>query len=551
MNEGSYMLHSKQKNSQIPWLQAIVVAFVMTGLLYQPAFATDADEKKPETKEATEEKAEEAADEHDEDVPQAAIDMHPELEYDPTTPLEWQEVIIRPHKFAIASSDGKHRIGIRGRLQTDVAYNLFDSNDTVNRAEFGDERTAHYGTWHRRIRMGMLGVMYNRWEWQVEPEFRDTEVRFANLYMAYLFDHGRLAFGHFKEPFSMESHTSSRRITFLERAAPVDALRPSSSRSIGLMYETLRPGWYLGGGIFGGNTWGAQERERDINEGWATTFRGSFAPLDDQSQALFVHLGGSFQHRENAYGRGDDLSVDGDGEEMVKGYMPVRKRTRTGQRAAEVRFVGRHDLEGIKHHQTYALEAATGYERLTLQGEYLWANFNRPDDLTVDNFAGELEEAEIDNVEWLDYYDETVTQSGWYIEGTFFLSNDRRTYRSFSGDFGNQYVSSPVSEGGAGAWMLTARYAHMNGYTDQYAVDADGNHLFDEDLFEGDQYAGGQKVDRFTLGLNWFPETGIVTKLNVMYMDGRYQKPVENLAGDPEVRSTKGWSFALRFQYEW
>ncbi len=546
------MLKMKQTSNACSWLQVAVMALIMSGLFFQSALATENSNIEDNKKEAaTEEATTEATQQEENGDRDIAIDMHPDIEYDPTTPLVWEDVIVRPHKFAVSTADGRHRFGLRGRLQTDVAYNIFDSNDTVNRAEFGDERTAHYGTWHRRIRMGMLGVMYDRWEWQVEPEFRDTEVRFANLYMAYLFDHGRLAFGHFKEPFSMESHTSSRRITFLERAAPVDALRPNSSRSIGLMYETLQPGWYLAGGVFGGNTWGAAERERDINEGWATTFRGSFAPIDDQERSLFVHLGGSFQHRENAYGRGDDLSVDGDGEVMVKGYQPVRKRTRAGQRAAEVRFVGRQDLEGIKHHQTYALEGAVGYERLTFQGEYLRANFNRPDDLTADNFPGELDEAEIDNLHWLDYYETTVTQDGWYIESTFFLSDDRRTYRSFSGDFGNQYVSNPVSQGGSGAWMLTARYAHMNGYTDQYAVDENGNHLFDEDWMEGDQYAGGQKVDRATLGLNWYPETGIVMKLNVMYMDGRYQKPVENLQDNPEVRSTDGWSLALRFQYEW
>ncbi len=533
------------------WLQIAIVAFVMTGLFFQSAVAegSNEDENSEESKEADVAEKEEAQD--DEEDRDMQIDRHPEIEYDPTMPVEWEDVIINPHKMVISSADGTHRVAIRGRLQTDVAYNMFDSDDTVNRAEFGDERNVPFGTWHRRIRMGMLGVMYDNWEWQVEPEFRDTEIRFANLYMAYLFDHGRLAAGHFKEPFSFESHTSSRRITFLERAAVVDALRPSSSRSIGLMYETLRPGYYIGGGIFGGNTWGAQERERDIHEGWATTVRASFAPYEDDSINLFTHLGGSFQHRVNAWAEGDDLSVDGDGEEWLRGYMPVRKRTRGGQRAAETRFVGRHDIEGVENHQTYALEGLFGYERFTLQGEYLLANFNRPDDLTVDNFAGEHDEGELDNEAWLDYYETTMTQSGWYVESTFFLSRDQRNYRSFSGDIGGQHVNRPVSDGGAGAWLLTARYSHMDGYTDQYPVDEDGNHLFDEDLFNGDEYGGGQKLDHWTLGLNWYPESDIVFKLNLMYMDGRYQKPVENFAGEPEVRKTDGFSFALRFQYEW
>lgn len=554
------MLHIKQLMNATPWLQVAVITLVMTGLFFQPAVAETEKEEKETTgqavseekaseNEAAEQSAESAQEERD--VPTITIDKHPDIQYDPTMPLTWEEVIVRSHKFAVASTDGRHRFGVRGRLQTDVAYNMYDSQDNVSRTEFGDNYNANFGTWHRRVRMGFLGVMYDRWEWQVEPEFRDTEIRFANLYMAYLFDHGRLAVGHFKEPFSLESHTSSRRITFLERASPVDALRPNSSRSIGLMYETLQPGWYLAGGLFGGNTYGAAERSRDINEGWAATFRGSIAPYEDKEAGIYTHIGLSFQHRVNAFAEGDDLSVDGEGRIPLKGYVPVRKRTRGGQRAAETRFTSTNDLEGIENHQTYAVEAAFGFNRLSVQGEYLLANFNRPDDLGEYNFQGEEGEGEIDNLEWLNHYDRTVTQDGWYVEGTFFLTRDRRTYRAFSGDFGKQYVNNPVSEGGAGAWALAARYAFINGYTDQYARNEDGSIAVGEDLFEGDVYAGGQKLEQFTLGMNWFPESDIVVKLNVIYNDGRYQMPVLNLDGNPEVKSTDGFTFALRFQYEW
>ena len=482
----------------------------------------------------------------EEDVAQ----RYPGLDYDPVTPIVDEPVRVRPHKFAVQTEDGRHRFGLRGRVMFDGQYNDFDSTDTVNRAEFGDERLGRYGTTFRRVRLGVLGVMYDDWEWQIEVDFRDAEqddrsLRFANVYMAYLFDHGRLAGGYFKEPWSLESHTSSRRISFMERAAPVDALRPNPSRAMGVLYETLQPGYYVGAGIYGGEGTG---RTRDITEGYALAARGSFAPYESSEDRIYSHLGISLNHRVNSYGRGDDC-VDAQ-DKPTRCYQPVRKRTRSGARAAEMRAVGRNDIEGVEDFQTMALEGAFGVGPFSMQAEYIRADFNRPSGLTEENFAGEFNEAEIDNTEWLNHYDRTVTQDGWYVEGTYLLTGESRNYRAFSGDFGGQNVNNPLSAGGSGAWQVGLRYATMDGYTDQYAVDQDGELVVGEDWMDDDEYGGGQKVDQYTIGLNWWPEKDIVFKVNAIYNDARYQTAVENNDGDPEVRKTTGWTYAARFQFE-
>jgi phosphate-selective porin OprO and OprP len=191
------------------------------------------------------------------------------LDYEPVMDVPDRDVRTRVNKFRVETEDGRHRFGIRGRLMTDFAY-VDDNYKTTDdeRADRGD--LAKYGTIIRRARLGALGIMYDNWEWQLEVDFRDDEIRFANAYMAYLFDSGRLAVGHFKEPFSLESSTSSRRISFIERAAPVDAYRPS--RQIGIMYETLVPNWYGAFGVFGGD---GVARDRDVTEGFSVAARAS------------------------------------------------------------------------------------------------------------------------------------------------------------------------------------------------------------------------------------------------------------------------------------
>lgn len=472
-------------------------------------------------------------------------ERYPGLDYDPTTVVPEVEHRVRAHKPVIQSADGRHRFGIRGRVMFDAQYNNFDDLDTVNRAEFGDEELAKYGTTFRRLRLGALGVMYDNWEWQAEFDFRDEEIRYGNIYMAYLMDRGRLAFGYFKEPWGLESHTSSRRISFMERAAAVDALRPNPSRAPGIMYETLVPGYYVGAGVFGGD---GVSRNRDITEGYGTALRASFAPFEDAQAETYSHLGASLNWRRNGYGRGDDCTIDG---ESVKCYEPVRKRTRTGARAAEGRFVGRNDIEGVNYFTSVALEAAYGTGPFSIQGEYIVNEYNRPSNLKAEQFSGEFNEAEIDNLEWLDHYEESFTQDGWYVEGTYYLTGEHRNYRSFSGDFGPARVNNPWSAGGWGAWQVGLRYSTVDGTTDQFAVDADGDLVVGDDWMDGDEYGGGQELDQWTIGVNWWPERDIVFKFNAIYNDASYQTAVENDDDEPEVRETTGWVYALRAQYEW
>ncbi len=420
------------------------------------------------------------------------------LDYEPLAPIPDEQFRARVNRFQVESADGMHRFGIRGRLMVDGAYvqDPFRSTDD-EREDRGD--IARYGTILRRARLGALGIMWNRWEWQLEVDFRDNEVGFANAYMAYLFNRGRLAVGNFKEPFSMESSTSSRRISFLERASPVDAYRPS--REIGVMYETLVPDYYAAIGVFGGD---GVARNRDVTEGYSVAGRASFPPVFDEERGIFSHLGVSANYRKNAFeyerSRGRERE-----------YEPVRMRTRLGTRAVDGRLIGENDMEAVKDWTTFALEAAWGQGPFSLQGEYIRQDLNRDSDAL-----------DFDNPDVT-----SMTADGWYVQASYFLTGERRNYRPFSGDFGRTAILRPMSQGGSGAWELLARYA---------IADSTEHHEPDD----------RQKVEHWTLGLNWYPEDDIILKLNLMYVDA--ERGVDLVNDGPKTWDS--WVFGARFQYE-
>lgn len=424
------------------------------------------------------------------------------LQYEPTEPLVGDDIRTQVNKYRVETADGKHRFGIRGRLMSDFAY-LDDPYKTTDdeRADRGD--LAKYGTIIRRARLGVLGLMYDKWEWQLEVDFRDNEVRFANAYIAYLFDNSRLAIGNFKEPFSLESSTSSRRISFIERAAPVDAYRPS--RELGLMYETMVPDYYAALGVFAGE---GVERERDITPGYAIAGRASFAPVQNRATGLWSHLGVSANYRHNAYEYEKSRGRE-------KEYESVRMRTRIGTRAIDGRMISENDMENVKDWTTIALEAGFGSGPFSVQGEYVRQDLDR--DENSRNFPVD---------EW-DTGVTSMTSDGYYVQAGYFLTGEHRNYRAFSGDFGRTKILNPLSAGGRGGIELLARFA---------TADSTEHHTVDD----------RQKLDHYTLGVNWYPEDDIIFKFNFMYVDAERGGD----EGKEGFKEWSSWAFAARAQYE-
>ncbi|MGY6555124.1 MAG: OprO/OprP family phosphate-selective porin [Wenzhouxiangella sp.] len=385
--------------------------------------------------------------------------------FEPTASLPVDEdAEIHVRRFGVQTADGSERFRMRGRLQVDWAAQNF--GDDIQQVARQSNEFPEYGVILRRVRLGALGLMRERFEWQIEADFAENEVDLANVYMAYLFDHGRLAVGHFKEPFGMEYATSSRYITFMERSAAADAYKVN--REPGIMYETLQPRWYLGAGIFGNGI----DFNREVREGWAVSLRTSFAPLLNGSD--FVHIGGGVNHRRNGLDKG------------LNEYLPVRLRTREGTRVIDARLIGRDDIEGVEDFTRMNLEFAAGFGSWWMQSEYYRVNLN------LDPTRGDVRIA-----------DDSITQDGWYIHTGFFLTGESRNYRAFSGDFGNltPFNNFDPRNGTWGAFELALGYSVA-------------------DSLEHSRPGRGQRLERWVAGLNWYLTPEVLMKFNAIYLEG-------------------------------
>ena len=408
-----------------------------------------------------------------------------EFGYEPTAPLAVDDgagVYVR--RFGVETEDGSERFRLRGRVQFDTAI-----------ADFGDDipfvaRQAHEfprsGMIFRRLRLGALGIMREKFEWQLEMEFSENEVDLANAYMAYLMDHGgRLAVGYFKEPFGMEYATSSRYITFMERSLPADAYKVN--REPGVMYETIKPNWYMGVGFFGSGI----DYDREVEEGYALNWRGSYAPY--LSGKDFVHIGAGINWRKNDVNKADSDN-----------YLPVRLRAREGTRVIDARLIGRDDIEGVEDFTRTNLEFAAGRGSWWTQAEYYRVDLNlNPErgDVRVD--------------------DSSLTLDGWYLYTGYFLTGESKPYRAFSGDYGQLRPNANFSpsQGTWGAFELALGYSKA-------------------DSEEHSRPGRGQKGERWVLGLNWYLTPEVLTRFNVIYLDH-----------ERDGVSDDGWVYAARFQY--
>lgn len=300
----------------------------------------------------------------------------------------------------IQSKDKKFKFQVGGRIMTDYAHYGED------KSELGD------GTEFRRARVFLKGTLYKDWDFKWQVDFAGNGVDVKDMYLKYKFKPHSITIGQFKQPFSLEELTSSKYITFMERALP-NVLAPG--RRIGVGYHTHGDNWSFALAGSGEGTDGNPGGEGD--ERYSLTSRVHFSPMSEKTQN--VHLGAAMQ-----YSNLRDASF--------------RLRQRPESHVTSTRFVDTGTIANADTFFLYGLEAAGVAGPFSIQGEYM--------NLSLEREAGLSD---------LDFY-------GWYGFASFFLTpGDQRSYDPKKGAFGRVKPKHPYDEGGYGAWEIGVRYSGL------------------------------------------------------------------------------------------
>jgi phosphate-selective porin OprO and OprP len=322
----------------------------------------------------------------------------------------------------LSSSDGKFKFKVRGRVMTDYDGIDQDTNitgkDDVSAVEL------------RRARLGVEGVVFYDWKYKFEVDFAGNGAAIKDAFVSYAnwapWEESEIRFGNQYVYNSIEQLTSSRFITFMERAAFEDAFFLERQIGVGLLagndHWSFQTGYY-----------GAEPGEQGdfFSDNTAFSVRGTVAPINNDTTV--VHLGASYRHRDAGTLRDNGTGVSA--AELFE-YRAKGADLHLADRFVATPEIGESD-------DMFVLEGALVFKSLSFQGEYAQLQADVPPGFGTNA---------------------TPTYNGYYVDASWFITGEMRNYEAKTGEFGRTKVLHPVYGGshGWGAWQIAGRYDVIN-----------------------------------------------------------------------------------------
>ena len=403
---------------------------------------------------------------------------------------ETPKVTLTNNRPTITAADGRSSIAIRANVQLDGA--LYGESPAgpldqdfrrgsvggVPNQENSAARDFSDGFYFRRARFGVEGTIARDFSYRLLLELggsgTEGPTRINDVWIAYNgFAPFSFQLGAFSPPANMEDGTSTEDLLFLERASVAELSRSlgGADGRIGLGVKASGSRWMSA----------LTFTTRTVND--AEVFDTQFAAvaragfLVATSDYYNVHLGasGTYVFSPPDQGLGSNPR------------RPVRFRDRPEIRVDSVRLIDTGSIDA-EHASVYGFEFGGNWKSLYLQGEHFWFDVDRAatSPLPDPDFAG------------------------YYLQGSWILTGERRRYSAATGSFQNPRPQAPFSgHSGLGAWELSARYSRMNL---NFMEGIEGTAAAAEAVRGGDQ-------EVITLGVNWFPNPNVKVMLDYMMID--------------------------------
>lgn len=374
---------------------------------------------------------------------------------------------------SLSSGDGRFEMNLRGRLFLDAGW-VSDGDNTLDVK----------ATQVRAARLGLEGKAWNNFKYRVEADFAGEAVALKDAFVTFDGKEVDITVGQHKMPTTLEFPTSSRFLTFMERPAFISAF--GLDYMLGASVTTGGQDWTATIGAFRGT---AASTKKD--EGTVLAARATYGPTMGHRTRL--HLGVSaFVRRQ-----GEDQGL-------------LRYRARPVSALTDTRFV---DTGTVADKDTFlGVEGALVQGPLSVQAEYGW------------DFA------HLPNVS------DRTTFHGGYVQASYFLTGESRTYEADKGSFGRVNVKRPLFQGGTGALEVAYRFERLD-LTDSYRLNLGGSN----DLEGGEQTS-------HVVGLNWHFNNYMRVMVN--YSHSRIRNALDVSANGPDGANTVS-TLGVRTQVDW
>ena len=339
--------------------------------------------------------------------------------------------------FSINAQDSKKEpfkrtIKMEGRI-------MYDFNFLSTRDEY-----IHDESKFRRLRLAAKGKLSEAVSYSLDFDFTAGKIAYRNVHIRYTMpkNYGNFTFGSFDEPTGLDMLTSSKYITFIERAMMTGTQFGKYSTGFRYANQKLldgRMGVQLAYTFSGKDAVAYQDKALEGGANFIGRVTGKV--FENKEKRQLIHLGLNYEYRNDVI------------ENFT--YKSFKTENSTGNRTII-------SSEGnLKNTSDVGFELATTFGSLSLQSEYEMASI-------------------VTDVD-------TYKTTGYYAYVSYFITGEQRTYKKsiFSRV---KPKTNFLDNGGLGAIELVARYSVM-----------DLNNNLDVNNIDDNNY----KVANVTLGFNW------------------------------------------------
>jgi phosphate-selective porin OprO/OprP len=406
-------------------------------------------------------------------------------------------------KPSIQSPDGRFSANLHGVMQFDVADYAQNTPGPITAdlrrgaaaADTAHARDLSSGGNFRRVRLGVDGKAFGDWDYNLLFEYGGTgEEDAGHIQEAWIQYSGlkpfHLRIGAYPPSVGLEDQASTNGSLFPERPAVADVARGLAAGDFRDAVQLWANGarWFASGAVTGRVVGVVNSQATGVSQPFDSQLglvgRLVFQPVKTDDVLLQLGVHGSYVARPADAG-GPDAAA-------TAARYAINLQERPELRVDGTRLISTGSIDA-RHADAYGLEGVFQAGGLFLQSEYEHFDIERR------NVAATVSDPSFE---------------GWYVEGSFIPTGERRRFAASSFTFDSPAPDHPfdLSAGTWGALELTARYSDIDL---NYHAGPAGTATPADGVRGGDQRI-------VSAGVNWYPNTFV--KFMLDYQDVRIDR---------------------------